>query len=216
MTSQPPGDDWIVPTQPDAPFPDHPTQELAAAEPTTRSRLGWRAATGIVAAGLVLGVGGVLISQQGSSGLTSAAAGAPSAGAPSAGAGAGSTATPGRPGVGDDHGFGGRDGEQHVQGTLTAVGAASITVKTSSGTTSYPITSSTQILRNGSPATLPDLKVGDPVEVHVIASTTGGAATVERVLAGSLPAFGPGGHGQGPDDGNGPGSDSGTGAGTGA
>jgi hypothetical protein len=87
---------------------------------------------------------------------------------------------------------GGVAGEQHVTGTLTAVGTSTVTVRSSSGTTTYPVTSSTQIVRNGAAATLSQLKVGDPVVVHVLPSRSG-TKTLERIFAGSnLPAEDPG------------------------
>ncbi|MGN6608769.1 MAG: hypothetical protein ACTHMS_17390 [Jatrophihabitans sp.] len=203
------GDDWIVPTSPAGTTTPAaaPVDDLAAAEPSRPARLGWRTGAAIVAAGVVLGVGGVLIAHQSSGGSSTAAAIGPAAGG---------AQLPGANGqfVPDGGGFGGRDGEQHVAGTITKVGTASITVRTSSGSTTYPIAPTTQIVRNGSAARLSDLKVGDPVEMHVIPSTTGGAATVERVLAGTRPAFGPGGGRDGdgrPGDGGGP-DDGGPGA----
>jgi hypothetical protein len=99
----------------------------------------------------------------------------------------------GGPGAGPGSGFGGGfgggfAGEQHVSGTLTAVGASSITVRTASGTQAYTVTGTTDVQRNGSRVPLSALQVGDPVVVHAYPS--GSTTVVERVLAGTMPAFG--------------------------
>jgi hypothetical protein len=88
---------------------------------------------------------------------------------------------------------GGVAGEEHVQGTVTATGASSLTVKTSSGSTvTYSIQSTTQIVRDGQTATLSSLQAGDPVVVHVVPSSSGSSKLVELVLAGSSATAGPG------------------------
>ena len=79
---------------------------------------------------------------------------------------------------------GGMSGEQHLQGTLTAVGTSSITVQAGSSTATYSVTSSTQVVRDGRSAKLSDLRKGDVVLVHVI--TLNGKETVERVIAGTM------------------------------
>jgi hypothetical protein len=97
-------------------------------------------------------------------------------------------------------GFGGRSGEQHLLGTITAVGSSMLSVKTSEGTTSYPISANTQIVKNGRLASLSSLSVGDTVLLHVY--PLNGKTFVERVIdGGSQGGFfgGPGG----PDDQNG-------------
>lgn len=94
----------------------------------------------------------------------------------------------GRQGGGFGSPGGGFADEQHVTGTLAGVGASSITVRTASGTQTYTVTSSTDVQRNGSRVPLSALKVGDPVVVHVYPS--GSTTVVERVLAGTVPAFG--------------------------
>jgi hypothetical protein len=92
----------------------------------------------------------------------------------------------GPPGMG-----GGMAGEEHVQGTVAGVSGSTLRVTTSSGTKSYTVGSSTQVIRNGQAATLSQLASGDPVVVHVI--TSNGSTFVERVIAGTLTQGGPGG-----------------------
>jgi hypothetical protein len=91
---------------------------------------------------------------------------------------------------------GGVTGEQHIQGTVTAKTTTSVTVKTASGTTTYPVTSTTQIVRDGQTVTMSAIKVGDAVLLHVLPATAGNGKVVERLLAGtSAIETGPGGFG---------------------
>jgi hypothetical protein len=138
----------------------------------------------LVAAGVLVGGGLVfaLVHRSGTSGGTgnaSAALGSFAGGPPSGIAG------------GAD---GGVAGEQHIQGTLAAKTATTVTVRSSSGTASYVVNATTEIVRNGQSATLGSVKVGDPVLVHVYPSSSG-RILVERLFAGSLPSGGPGGYG---------------------
>ena len=80
---------------------------------------------------------------------------------------------------------GGLDGEQHLTGTLVSVGSSTVTVRTTSGTATYLVTSSTEIVRNGQAVALRALKAGDPVLVHVYPSGSSARLTVERLFAGS-------------------------------
>jgi hypothetical protein len=81
-------------------------------------------------------------------------------------------------------GGGGMDGEQRLEGTLTAVGSSSVTVKTTSGTSTYTVTASSQLVRNGESATLAELMTGDPVLLHVY--PVNGKTVVERLFAGTM------------------------------
>lgn len=102
---------------------------------------------------------------------------------------------------------GGLQGEQHLTGTLTAVGDSTVTVRSSSGTATYQVDSDTQIVRDGASAELSDLQEGDPVLVHVYpAASDSDQLVAERIFAGTLPS-GPGG-----DDGYGDDGDDGDGA----
>jgi Domain of unknown function (DUF5666) len=79
-------------------------------------------------------------------------------------------------------GFAGQDGEQRLTGTLTAVSASRLTVRTSSGSATYQVVSQTQVVRNGALASASDLKVGDRVLVHVFPAD-GSDGVLERVIA---------------------------------
>lgn len=68
---------------------------------------------------------------------------------------------------GDGHGRGGAD--LGLTGTVTAVGSASVTIKTSTATTTYKVDSNSDIDKNGE-AKLSDLKVGDAVRFNVTSS----------------------------------------------
>lgn len=79
-------------------------------------------------------------------------------------------------------GPGGLDGEQHVVGTLTAVGASTITVHSMSGTTTYRIDATTQLVKDGQQvSSLAVMHVGDSVVVHIYPAN--GSTYVERVIA---------------------------------
>jgi hypothetical protein len=97
----------------------------------------------------------------------------------------------GVPGQGLRGGLGGQDGEQRLTGTLTAVSASRLTVRTSSGPATYQVVSQTEIVRNGAVASASDLKVGDRVLVHVFPAN-GSDGVLERVIAVTGPAPGSG------------------------
>jgi hypothetical protein len=110
-------------------------------------------------------------------------------------AGASSTPTPtprpsGVPGYGapwpGHHGVPGGPGPRgHLldhTGTVTAVGANGVTIKTSTGTTTYAVISASDIDKNGE-AKLSDLKVGDAVRFSV--ATVNGKATIGILHAGN-------------------------------
>lgn len=135
---------------------------------------------GFVAAGLMAGVvlGGTIGAQ---------AASTPS---PSPSAGSSSSATTTDPHPGDNgadgvpesqeqHG-GGRGGHLDMSGTVAAVGASSVTIKTSTGTTDYAVTSNSDIDKNGE-AQLSNLAVGDAVTFSVDNSTS---KTIDKLHAG--------------------------------
>lgn len=61
---------------------------------------------------------------------------------------------------------GGHGAALNLSGTVTAVGASSVTIKTSSATTVYSVTSASDIDKNGE-ATLSSLAVGDKVTFSV-------------------------------------------------
>lgn len=164
--------------------------------------LRWFAAAGLIVAGVLVGGAVAFAVNNHDDGSGSTTSGTAQNGTAQNGA-AGGPAASGAAGVpafgGRDGGPGGVAGEQHVQGTLAAIGTDTVTVTTSSGSTVYSVTGSTQIVRNGAQAGLAQLKVGDPVEAHVLPTSTNGHKQLERLFAGTLPARG------GPGDGGGPG-----------
>lgn len=144
---------------------------------------------GVVATGLVAGAVGVAALQGHSTVTLTNADNAASAGAGQLGAPPPGFANGGGPGFGGRGG--GVTGETRVAGTLSAIGASSITVTLADGTTQVvPVSSSTEIVRNGAQATLSQLVKGESVFVHVIPNGTGTVA--ERIFAGTTGQGGPG------------------------
>jgi hypothetical protein len=106
-------------------------------------------------------------------------------------AGPGGFGGPGGPGRGGP----GFAGVRPLTGTVTAVGTDTVGIKTSTATTTYSVTSTTRIEKNGK-ATLTDVKVGDTV---FFATTTTGGTVIANLFDGKLPTVaGLGGHGFGP------------------
>jgi hypothetical protein len=148
----------------------------------------------LVLAGALIGGAAVAAVTHGSSGGTAASA--------QVGAGQGSPGQLGGslPGQGGAAGPGGLAGEQRVTGTLRSVGSSSIQLSTADGTSTYPVTSATEIIQDGTAASLADLKSGETVLVHLVPTGTGSAMTVERIIAGD---FSRGGFGAVPGSGSG-------------
>ena len=67
-----------------------------------------------------------------------------------------------------------------MSGTVTAVGSSSVTIKTSSGTTTYAVTSASDIDKNGE-AQLSNLVVGDAVTFNVMPTSS---TTIDKLHAG--------------------------------
>ncbi len=129
--------------------------------------------------GIVIGVLGVLAG--GAAGAVIATA--VGAGATTSGTGtasdlvAAASGAPGNPGAAAPargHGL-------PLTGTVTAVGKDSVTITTSSGTTTYAVTSSSDIDKNGE-AQLSDLAVGDAVRFST--QTSNGATVIDKLHAG--------------------------------
>jgi len=74
----------------------------------------------------------------------------------------------------------GPGGALDQSGTVTAVGASSVTIKTSAGTTTYAVTSSSDIDKNGE-ATLSALTAGDAVTFSVDSASS---KTIDKLHAG--------------------------------
>lgn len=186
-----PEEEWLL--SPGGPAPAAPTDEVGTLPPygapaPARARKGVLTAVGLVVAGLVAGAVGTFAighAREGTTTLREAGddqsfiapggGGAPQGGVDGQGGG------PGR----------GLTGEQRLQGTLTAVGSSSVTVRTSSGTATYAVTSASELVRNGQRVSLSGLKTGEAVLVHVY--PLNGKTVVERLFAGALPQGGPGG-----------------------
>ena len=138
---------------------------------------------GLAAAGLV--AGGVLAGTLGASAATGS-----SSPAATYGSGASSGSSVGKapdtdpagdhgPGRGPDHGCGhGLD----LSGTVTAVGTSSVTIKTSSATTTYAVSSSSDIDKNGE-SQLSKLVVGDAVTFST--TTSGTTVSIDKLHAGN-------------------------------
>jgi hypothetical protein len=186
----PPEDVW------EPPVPSAPSHEEQPARP-----VGYRTAAktaALVAAGLLVGGGVVFaaVHKSGSSSGSNAAAGGTANNSARSG-------TQGFQGAPPGAGGGGIAGEQHIQGTLTAKTSGSITVKSTSGTATYVVNATTEIVRNGQAATLSAVRVGDAVFVHVHPSSSG-QMLVERLFAGTSAngsGFGPPGTGTPPTSG---------------
>jgi hypothetical protein len=169
----------------------------SAVEPTTgkaRNRRRAAAAAAVLVAGGAV-TGGVLASTLGASAASSPA--------PAASGSAGSSSAPSKPGLPWD----GPRPTPRLTGTVTAVGADTIGIKTSTATTTYSVTSATVIVKPPAPttaspnftppkagsakATLADVKVGDTVS---FSTTTAGGTVLAQVIDGLLPGargFGP-------------------------
>lgn len=135
---------------------------------------------GLGAAGLVAGV--VLAGTMGAQAATST----PS---PSASSGTSSSTTATDPHPGDNGADGVPEAQEHhgggrhaldLSGTVTAVGAGSVTIKTATATTEYAVTSASDIDKNGE-AALKDLAVGDAVTFSVDSTN---AKQIDKLHAG--------------------------------
>ena len=175
-------DQWLMP----ASSPTEPAEPAAAAA----GRRGAVVRGGLVVAGAVVGALAVVtVGSSASDGTTPvnpaglAQQGTLPNGAPPNGTLPNGTLPNGGFGGAAPFDRGGFDGEEHVGGSLVSVAAGTVTVRTSDGRTTYRVTDATQIVRNGQPATLDDLRAGDPVFLHVLTAGTG-HPVLERLLAG--------------------------------
>ena len=82
-----------------------------------------------------------------------------------------------------DQSRGGDMGEgDMISGTLTAIGASTVTVNSSKGTATYRVSEAAEIWRNGVRAKLAQLKVGDPALIQV--RTVGNTQLAGGIIAG--------------------------------
>src|SRR5207248_9951456 len=58
------------------------------------------------------------------------------------------------------------EGGHDVRGTVTSVGSEELTIKTSHGEEKFALTSETEFVKDGAPATARDLKPADRAVVH--------------------------------------------------
>jgi hypothetical protein len=135
-------------------------------------------AAGLLSVGLLAAGGFALTQLGGSSASTSAASGAQ--GGPGGAGGAG----------GGRGGFGAGGGGAPVSGTISAVSASSISVKTASGSSTYKIAGGTAVQNNGATSSAAKLTVGEKVVVFTGAApgantSTTATGTASRILAGT-------------------------------
>jgi hypothetical protein len=155
-------------------------EELATPRPGRRMPAAVTTGAWLVV-GLLVGAIGVAALHSNTGSAANGFAGGPAATANQVpGAGPGQGFAGGAPPGGFGGPGGGLAGEQHVVGTLTAVGAASLTGQSARGTATYPIESSTVLVKGGQRASLSALTVGDTVVVHVYPQN--GSTHVELVL----------------------------------
>jgi hypothetical protein len=150
-------------------YPDWtPPPVMPPASPTpNRRRRGLLAATGLVGAGIVAGavIGATALSSAATSSST------PSSSASSSASSSSEANEAHRGGHGLD-----------LSGTVTAVGTSSVTIKTSTGTVQYAVSSSSDIDKNGE-STLSKLVVGDAVTFSV--DTVNKVQTIDKLHAGN-------------------------------
>jgi hypothetical protein len=187
--------------------PDHRAEDDSATADAVPRR-GWRRPGKVVMSGIaLLGVGaivgGIASTAASASATTTTTTAAASAGSGSNGSSPGPSTVPGsgrqRPGAPPG-------GMLPLHGTITALGASSVTIKTSSGTTTYAVTSSSDIEKGGKTTTLRALAVGNNVAFS--ATTTDGTSTIGTLMTGNASSSMAGGCGPGPGPG-GPGATSG-------
>lgn len=76
--------------------------------------------------------------------------------------------------------------EKHVMGTVTAIGADSISVETTAQQVqTVQVTGQTKFIRSGNPSSINELKVGDRVVIH--AKSSGDKLEATEVKSGTQP-----------------------------
>ena len=186
------------PFGPTGPVPGLPNEPLeSGAEELviggkTRARRGTATAIALIAGGAL--AGGILASTVGASASNSTTAAETAASSPAPAASSPS------PGQGKRPDFAGAPRLKQLTGTVTAVGSDTVTIKTSTATTTYSVTSTSHISINETgPGALSGVKVGDTV---FFSTTTDGGTVIANLRDGAGPA---GGFGGGPGGGRGPG-----------
>jgi hypothetical protein len=131
---------------------------------------------GYILAGLV--AGGVIAGAIGAQAATPSPSPSTSSSTTAADPHPGDNGADGVPEAQEHHG--GPGGALSQSGTVTAVGTSSVTIKTSTGTTTYSVTSNSDIDKNGE-ATLSTLAVGDAVTFGVDSAN---AKQIDKLHAG--------------------------------
>lgn len=147
---------------------------------------------GLAAAGLVAGV--VLAGALGAQAATSTPSPTTTAGtssSPSIDAHPGDNGADGVAESSEVHGGGDHGRGLDLSGTVTAVGASTISIKTNTATTTYTVTSSSDLDKNGE-ATLSSFKAGDAVRFSLSDTS---ATNIDKLHAGdetkNMPSGGP-------------------------
>lgn len=130
----------------------------------------------MVAAGAIVG-GGVGLAVDHSSGSSSTSASSSGQGAAGGPGGSGFA-----PGSSNGSAGGVAPTSYRLSGTITAINGSTVTIKASSGSKTYTVTSSTHLQRNGSTVPLSSFKVGDSV---FGSTTTSGGTTLNDLMAGT-------------------------------
>jgi hypothetical protein len=130
----------------------------------------------MVAVGAIVG-GGVALAVDHSSGSSSTSAGSSGQGAAGGPGGSGFA-----PGSSNGSAGGITPTSYRLSGTITAINGSTVTIKTSSGSKTYTVTSSTHLQRDGSTVSLSSFKVGDSV---FGSTTTSGGTTLHDLMAGT-------------------------------
>ena len=172
------------------PRPDEGPAAPQAARPSRPTSFGAsRNLVAAVVASLLVGGGVVFaVDHRNGSSAPASAGGLRTPAAAQSGFGSGPPSGSSNGGVG---GGGPVSGEAHVTGTVTATTGSSVTVKSTSGTATYTVNATSEVVRNGQSVSLSDIRVGDPVLVHVFPSASG-KLLVERLFAGSFASDGGG------------------------
>lgn len=155
-------------------YPEWTPPPAMPAQPVTSRKRGRLAAIGLLGVGVVAGavVGTTVLSNAATTSSTPSS----SSGSSSSNSSPNGATEPNRGGGG---GFG---GGLDLSGTVSAVGASSVTIKTSTGTVQYAVSSSSDIDKNGE-AKLSSLAVGDAVTFSV--DTVNNVKTIDKLHAGN-------------------------------
>jgi len=166
--------------------------DVIASEPAPRRLFSGRVSTaGWLLAGLAIGAVGVGAwhsSHTSNNNANALPGGVPAAASGTAPGGTNGTA-PGAQSFGGGFGGGFSDpggfgGEQHLSGTIASISGSTIAITTGSGTSSYTIDSSTQLVKDGQQvSSLSVMHKGDSVLLHVY--PLNGKTHVERVIDGT-------------------------------